>query len=71
MKYLGLIFNKRIKWRLHIEMIEARAFRTFIRVCEASEILSGNIKLNLLKALITSVMTYVCPTWKSADVSTG
>jgi hypothetical protein len=31
-KYLGVIFDKRITWRLHIEMIETRAFRTFITV---------------------------------------
>jgi hypothetical protein len=31
-KYLGVIFDKRITWRLHIEMIEAKAFRTFIRI---------------------------------------
>jgi hypothetical protein len=30
-KYLGVIFDKRITWRLHIEIIEAKAFRTFIR----------------------------------------
>jgi hypothetical protein len=29
-RYLGVIFNKRITWRLHIEMSEAKAFRTFI-----------------------------------------
>jgi hypothetical protein len=31
-KYLGVIFNNLITWRLHIEMIETKAFRTFIRV---------------------------------------
>jgi hypothetical protein len=31
-KYLGVIFDKRITWRLHTEMIEAKAFRTFVRV---------------------------------------
>jgi hypothetical protein len=30
-KYLGVIFDERITWRLHIDMIEAKAFRTFIR----------------------------------------
>jgi hypothetical protein len=30
-KYLGVIFDKRMTWRLHIEKIEAKAFRTFIR----------------------------------------
>jgi hypothetical protein len=29
-KYLGVIFDKKFTWRLHIEMIKAKAFRTFI-----------------------------------------
>jgi hypothetical protein len=29
-KYLGVIFDKRMIWRLHIQMIETKAFRTFI-----------------------------------------
>jgi hypothetical protein len=29
---VGVIFDKRVTWRLHIEMIEAKAFRTFITV---------------------------------------
>jgi DUF2075 family protein len=31
-KYLGVIFDKKVTWRLHIEMIEAKAFRIFIRI---------------------------------------
>jgi hypothetical protein len=31
-KYLGVIFDIKITWRLHIEMIEAKAFKTFIRI---------------------------------------
>jgi hypothetical protein len=31
-KYLGVIFVKKVIWRLHIEMIEVKAFRTFIRI---------------------------------------
>jgi hypothetical protein len=44
-------------------MIEAKAFRTFIRIYSLlkSERLSANIKLTLLKALIRSIMTYACP----------
>jgi hypothetical protein len=30
--YLGVIFDKKVTGRLHIEMIEAKAFRTFIRI---------------------------------------
>jgi hypothetical protein len=65
-KYLGVIFDRRITWRLHIEMIEAKAFRTFIRVYSLfrSELLSANIKLTLHKALIRSIMTYACPACK-------
>jgi hypothetical protein len=67
-KYVGVIFDKRITWRLHIERTEAKAFRTFIRIycLFKSEELSANIKLTLHKALIRSVMTYACHAWESA-----
>jgi hypothetical protein len=66
LKYLGVIFDKRITWRLHIEMIEAKAFRTFNRMYSIfeSEHLSTNIKLTLHKALIRSVMTNACLAWQ-------
>jgi hypothetical protein len=53
-KYLGVIFDKRITWRLQIEKIEAKAFRTFIRLYSLFQIerLSANIKLTIHKALI-------------------
>jgi hypothetical protein len=49
-------------------MIEAKAFRTFIRIYSLfkSERLSTNIKLTLHKALIKSIMTYACPAWEFA-----
>jgi hypothetical protein len=61
-KYLGVIFDKRITWRLHVERIEAKAFRTFIRLYSLfkTERLNADIKLTLLKALITFIMTYAC-----------
>jgi hypothetical protein len=61
--YLGVIFNKKITWRLNIEMIEAKAFRTYIRIYSIfkSERLRANIKLTLHKALMKSVMAYACP----------
>jgi hypothetical protein len=64
-KYLG---DKRMTWKLHIQMIEAKAFRTFIRIYSLfkSERLSANIKLTLHKAQIWSVMTYACPVWEFA-----
>jgi hypothetical protein len=50
-------------WRLHIEKIEAKAFRTIIRLyfLFKSERLSANIKLTLHKALIRSVITLFPP----------
>jgi hypothetical protein len=66
--YLGVIFDKNITWRWHIEMIEAKAFRAFITTYSLfkSKRLSTNIKLTLHKAFIRSVMTYGCPAWKFA-----
>jgi hypothetical protein len=65
-KYLCVIFDKRMTWRLHIEMTVAKAFMTFIRIYPLfkSEQLSANIKLALHKVLIRSVMTYACPAWE-------
>jgi hypothetical protein len=67
-KYICVIFDKNVTLRLHIQMIEAMAFRIFIRVYYLfkSERLSANIKLTLHKALIRSIMTYAIPAWKSA-----
>jgi hypothetical protein len=65
-KYFGVIFDKKVTWRLHIEMIEAKTFRTFIRIYSLfkSERLSTNIKLTLHKALMSNIMTYACPSWE-------
>jgi hypothetical protein len=51
---------------MHVEMIKAKAFRTFIRLYTlfTSERLSANIILTLHKALIRSVMTYAFPPGK-------
>jgi hypothetical protein len=80
-KYVNVIFNKRITWRLHTEMAEAKAFRTFIRNYSLFKIecLCANINLTLHKPLIRSVMTYAClPAeqdslhhWKFSKVNTG
>jgi hypothetical protein len=39
------MFDRKVTWRLHIEMMEAKAFRTFIRVYSLfkSDRLSANI----------------------------
>jgi hypothetical protein len=67
-KYLGVIFDKRITRRLHIEMIESKAIGKFIRIYSLfkSERLGANVKLTLLNALIKSVMTYARPAWELA-----
>jgi hypothetical protein len=48
-------------------MIEAKAFRTFIRIYSLlkSKHLSANIKRTLHKAPISSVITHACPAWES------
>jgi hypothetical protein len=46
-------------WRVHIEIAEAKAFRTFIRTYFLF-LLSANIKLAPHKALINSKVTYAC-----------
>jgi hypothetical protein len=70
-KYLSVIFDKKITWRLHAEMIEAKAFRTFITIYPIfkSERLSTNVKLTFHKTLIRSAMVYTCSAWEFAAES--
>jgi hypothetical protein len=65
-KYLGITFDKRITLRLHLEKIEAKAFRTFTRIYSLFKIecLSSSIKLTLYEALIRSAMSYAYPAWE-------
>jgi hypothetical protein len=67
-KYLGVLFDKRMEWSLHIQMIEAKIFRTFIRTYSLlnSKRLSANIKLTICKAPIRSVLTNACSAWELA-----
>jgi hypothetical protein len=67
-KHLGVIFDKKITWRLHIETVARKAYRTSIRLYSLfkSDRLSTNSKLTLHKALIRSIMTYACPAWEFA-----
>jgi hypothetical protein len=37
-KYVCVIFDRKITWRLHIEALEAKAFRTFLRVYPYSKV---------------------------------
>jgi hypothetical protein len=50
-----------LTWRVHIEMIEIIAFRTFIKIYSQFRIehLNASVELILHKALNRSVMTYM------------
>jgi hypothetical protein len=67
-KYLRVIFDKRITWRFHIEMTEVKTFRTFISIYSLfkSKQLSTNIKLPLYRVLIRSAIAYACSSWEFA-----
>jgi hypothetical protein len=70
-KYLGVIFEKRIYMETPYKIIEVKAFRTFIRLYFVfrSERLSANIKITFHKSLISVVMPYACPAWElAADI---
>jgi hypothetical protein len=60
-KYVSATFYRKIIFRIHIDPIAAKAFRTFIRIYSLLKIehLSANTKVTLHKILIRSTMT--CP----------
>jgi hypothetical protein len=58
MKYLGVIFDSRVTWRKHIDLIVIKVkISSFLK----SERLSTKSKLILHKALMRSKMTYAYP----------
>jgi hypothetical protein len=67
-KYLGVIFDRRMRWRLHIKKTAAKASGTYIRTyCTLkSKHLGANLKLIVYRALIRSIKTHACPTWEFA-----
>jgi hypothetical protein len=67
-KYLGVVLDKKVAWILHVEIIEAEAFRKMIRISALfkSERSSTNIEMTLHKALIRSILTYASLAWELA-----
>jgi hypothetical protein len=65
-KYLDVIFYKKIRWKLHIQMINTKALQIFTSIYPLlkSEPLSIGMKLIFYKALIRSIVTYACPAWE-------
>jgi hypothetical protein len=62
-KYLGVIFDRKIIIRrMHIKMMEAKAFRIFIVFTSyINKQLSVNIILTLHKAIVSSIKAYARP----------
>jgi hypothetical protein len=57
-KYLGVIFDKKVTWRLHIEMIKAKTFRMHIRILADYPALPGYLFIpRLIVAFDISVVT--------------
>jgi hypothetical protein len=65
-KYLGVIFYKKLVWKLCTEMIATKALHAFFSIYPIlkSEHLSIGNKLIVYKALIRFVLTYACLAWE-------
>jgi hypothetical protein len=65
-RYLGVIFDRKITWRPHTDLVVTKALRTFVQIyiLMKSERLSIKSKMTLYKALIRLKMTYACPAWE-------
>jgi hypothetical protein len=52
--YIGVIFDKKITWRLHIEIVTTKAYITFMRLYSLfkSDRLSTNSKFTSIKLLL-------------------
>jgi hypothetical protein len=66
--YLGVIFDRRIRWRMLIECIGLKDSQRLFMLTTFSKLgaLSADTALTLHKALARSIMTYDCPVWEFA-----
>jgi len=67
-KYLGIILDKKLTWKLHTETVVTKAlliFRSIYPILK-TERLSVGTNLIIYKALIRSMLTYFCPAWEFA-----
>jgi hypothetical protein len=62
-KYLGVIFDKKITWKMHTETIAIKVLGIFLGIYHIlkTERLSVGAKLIIYWALIRSMLTYACP----------
>jgi hypothetical protein len=67
-KYVGVILDKEITWRIHAGNTATKALQTFrsIHPLLKSGRVSVNKELTLYRALISSIMTYACHRWEFA-----
>jgi hypothetical protein len=67
-KYLGVIFDKKVTWKPHTETTATKALGIFLSIYPILKIerLSVGAKLIIYKALIRSMLTYACPAWEFA-----
>jgi hypothetical protein len=52
-KYLSVTFDRRVTWRLHIEVTEAKAFRAFIRMYSPFKSEHLNVNNNVMHLGVT------------------
>lgn len=72
-KYLGVILDKRLTWRPHLDMIKTK-FRkarfSLISLLGRRSPIEVKIKLLMYKVLLRPIITYAAPIWGSACKST-
>ena len=65
-QYLFVVFDRRNTWRIDREAMEVKDFRVSIGVCSIlrNKQLRSDVRLNVHKTLIRSVMTGSCPVFE-------
>jgi len=72
-KYLGVLFDKRLTWKPHVNAI---IDKTKLKLCKLSPIINRRTPLRvecrllIFKSVIIPTMTYACPIWGGAAPST-
>jgi Reverse transcriptase (RNA-dependent DNA polymerase)/Endonuclease-reverse transcriptase len=69
-KYLGITFDKRMRWAPHIEAAKCKAIRaisSIYPIFNRHSALSLHNKIKIYRALILPLLTYAAPVWNNAS----
>jgi hypothetical protein len=68
-KYLGVLIDKRLNWKCHINSVASKIRQNLFLMAKVKYILPRELKLWLYNSLVKPYLDYACTVWGFGDIS--